>query len=635
MTKRLSAVPSYRFARNADAERNATARYDELLVRLPSGGTWTISSTGKAIWDLCDGTRDCDAIAGQLASRHFGDAAIIRRDVKEFLMELVGTGLLHRLPAQDDGPAALSGRGLARPSFDYADLRQILGEFDRRHPGVRVANAMNWADDGASFLTAKHCYRKLSIGVENGPLDHPNIEAALQLLQKWPLGAEQVKRTIIALHPVIDPKLGTGVDALLARSYCHSSEAPDMFGCIWSSINCPIMLAENIVHELGHQKLFAIGIYKESAGGFVTNPKDLAYSPFMECPRPITAVLHGVYAYAHVTELDRCLLAAEPNPRLVGRLKRRLQSNQKRLQDGIAQVSEFGRFDAMGHAFWNELVEWCEELCEHQLTARPLEPASALRSSHAARARVSREPIRVFVGSDLQQRRAELALEHSIRESCSMEYEITWMRRETSAVWRNWHKVAAGSAGQTLPWPTDFSCFRFTIPEAANFEGRAIYLDVDMIVRADLSELFTMDMAAPWMATVPCSAAMLINCEFFANSEWWPSIDEMKKRSWPINKYLRLLRQHEAFAELDGRWNCRDDQAVALDEDCKIVHYTTRSTQPWRPHPERMEYRPHPSIELEELWWTTYARACGAAAATSEQARRRRRGQAPSLGKAE
>ena len=95
-------------------------------------------------------------------------------------------------------------------------------------------------------------------------------------------------------------------------------------------------------------------------------------------------------------------------------------------------------------------------------------------------------------------------------------------------------------------WPTEFTCFRFAIPEAAGFRSRAIYLDVDMIALGDLRELFEQDMLKPWLVTPTCPAAMLIDCAYFETQEWWPRINDMKRSGWAMPEYGKTLIRHDA-----------------------------------------------------------------------------------------
>jgi hypothetical protein len=164
--------------------------------------------------------------------------------------------------------------------------------------------------------------------------------------------------------------------------------------------------------------------------------------------------------------------------------------------------------------------------------------------------------------------------------------------------------------GRILPgkgkgWATDFSCFRYAIPEVAGFRGRALYLDSDMLVLGDLRELAEVDMSHPWMITPGSSSVALIDCAWFADKDWWPRLTEMKQSGWNKSHYLGLLERHGAFGALSRHWNCLDGEGFH-PERTKLVHFTALETQPWLPYPERIRYRAHPRVELVESWWHHY-----------------------------
>ena len=97
--------------------------------------------------------------------------------------------------------------------------------------------------------------------------------------------------------------------------------------------------------------------------------------------------------------------------------------------------------------------------------------------------------IKMFIGSSSKGEDAdiEMAYEHSLRENCSEELTIEWMRQsdDPNSYWGCW---------QTHTWPTPFSGFRWGIAEFCNFEGRAIYTDCDMINFRDMKELWETDL---------------------------------------------------------------------------------------------------------------------------------------------
>src|SRR3569833_1294337 len=95
------------------------------------------------------------------------------------------------------------------------------------------------------------------------------------------------------------------------------------------------------------------------------------------------------------------------------------------------------------------------------------------------------DAIRIFVGcaarnEDLE---SQAVLEYTLTKYASKPLEIEWMRQSDDPA-SFWHGC------NTLGWVTPFSGFRYGIPERCNFDGRAIYMDSDMIVRDDIAKLW-------------------------------------------------------------------------------------------------------------------------------------------------
>ena len=101
---------------------------------------------------------------------------------------------------------------------------------------------------------------------------------------------------------------------------------------------------------------------------------------------------------------------------------------------------------------------------------------------------MANDPVKLFIGtsSNGEDAKIEMAYEHSIRKNCSRPVDITWMRQTTdeTSFWHGW---------ADKNWSTPFSGYRWGIPEACNFEGKAIYTDVDMINMRDMAELVDLE----------------------------------------------------------------------------------------------------------------------------------------------
>ena len=185
--------------------------------------------------------------------------------------------------------------------------------------------------------------------------------------------------------------------------------------------------------------------------------------------------------------------------------------------------------------------------------------------------------IKIFVGTSEGELIALKVLEFSIKRHTEHEVEVT--RIDNS-------HVPEPPDARFLPY-TNFSFGRFTIPHLANYQGRAIYLDSDMIVFKDISELWNTPFNNAKILTEEMnsltdeekvSAVMLMDCS---------------KLPWDINSIISGFGKDYDYEELmtmepllndgdikDGLvkgWNSLDH----FDEQTRLLHYTKIKTQPW------------------------------------------------------
>ena len=248
------------------------------------------------------------------------------------------------------------------------------------------------------------------------------------------------------------------------------------------------------------------------------------------------------------------------------------------------------------------------------------------------------DPIRIFVGTDKWQQAAgaELVLEHSIRQhSQRADIEITWMRtgdrgwkvsklggqQDGELTWRVGDAVDRGWVNNRS-WGTPFTGFRFAVPQLCQFEGRAIYLDADMLVLGDIADLWNEEIEET--RGLKCwgdlrTDVSVINCEFFgepggAPAADWPVIAEMKDSGWRAMDYLRMLHRMGAVDNrLDRMWNDCDGWGYERGENTQLIHYThVLHGQPYRPYdipyPKEFPYV-KTSKKAGLLWWDTYLQA--------------------------
>ena len=214
--------------------------------------------------------------------------------------------------------------------------------------------------------------------------------------------------------------------------------------------------------------------------------------------------------------------------------------------------------------------------------------------------------IKVFIATELGHEKAEKALEYSIRSSTNSEIQIFWMKNDVGETFSNWNKGRSHmrmNSGEG--WKTNFSCYRWAIPELCNFSGKAIYLDVDQLVIKDIAQMWDLDMQnkAVLSITPERTDVMLMDCSKF-NGEWWPRLSTMKPSGKHQKHYRCLVQNKDLIGHLDPIYNCLDGEGMS--DETRLIHYTKMSTQPWKPSPESMEYKAHKSPYLEGLWWRYY-----------------------------
>jgi mitochondrial fission protein ELM1 len=190
----------------------------------------------------------------------------------------------------------------------------------------------------------------------------------------------------------------------------------------------------------------------------------------------------------------------------------------------------------------------------------------------------SKTPVRIFVGTETAQARAERIFVWSIElvRDPSRTYEIYLM------------KELAGFDRRR--WLTGFTNYRFAIPDLAGGAGRAIFNDVDQIYLTDPGELFDLDMHEHGFLTIAenDSSVMLMDCKKMC-SVW--SIEQARHERKTV-----LLKQalgiKNLWGKLEPEWNARDEEYVSGKS--KVLHYTALHTQPWHPFPQEFVYQESP-----------------------------------------
>ena len=199
--------------------------------------------------------------------------------------------------------------------------------------------------------------------------------------------------------------------------------------------------------------------------------------------------------------------------------------------------------------------------------------------------------IRIFVGVSGNDEDLEFqsVLHYSLEKHASQPIDLTWMRlsRDPSSFWYSDPQCKLG--WNTEKWATPFSALRWGIPAACNFEGKAIYMDVDMISMADIAELWEQDISKGAMLSKPEAICVTM----YDNAKMQgvlPPIEEIKKPG-RYREIRRSVLSSGCIQRYTGNWNCLDmrkdkggEYRDLHDPDIKVLHFTQIPTQPHLRH---------------------------------------------------
>lgn len=191
----------------------------------------------------------------------------------------------------------------------------------------------------------------------------------------------------------------------------------------------------------------------------------------------------------------------------------------------------------------------------------------------------SESPVKVFIGTAQAQLLAAHVLAYSIDARTDAELEFVLL----SDLKRQYPQPAEQENRERTP----FSFQRFLIPEHCGYAGKAIYLDSDMLVFADILELWNTPMGdADLLSCAPMKSegrrphysVMLMDCECL---HW--NIDHIVRQldSGDLT-YDRLMNEMAIAANpkmgLDQHWNSLETFQAQFT---KLLHYTDMASQPW------------------------------------------------------
>jgi len=237
---------------------------------------------------------------------------------------------------------------------------------------------------------------------------------------------------------------------------------------------------------------------------------------------------------------------------------------------------------------------------------------------------MNKEHIKVFIGSGEASRIERKVLIHSLRKNSQRDMDIYVFNGTHNAIELNDEEPFIAPLSLKLKYQntTEFSLYRFLIPEICNYQGRAIYVDSDTICLRDIAELFETPMNGADFLTKKGSYAhrgsnlwglsvMLFDCDK-CRFDLKTIFDEIGQGLYTYPDFSRMselfLSYHQYnIGEMNPNWNVFD----YWDNNTSLIHYTNLYTQPWK-------FSNHP---YGELWFEYFKEARESGLITEEDIR--------------
>lgn len=185
--------------------------------------------------------------------------------------------------------------------------------------------------------------------------------------------------------------------------------------------------------------------------------------------------------------------------------------------------------------------------------------------------------IPIYIGTEEAQQLPTEVLKHSILSRTQQSVEFVEMNRIASKLQQKMY--------------TGFSFYRFSVPEQMHFQGRAIYLDADIISLCDINELFTLDMGEhKVLARIRgeerpvqrrYTSVLLFQCDRLTHWKWDRLCEEANAAEAAYKAMMWAKPDcpyYGDYGDLPPPFNHLNQ----YDERTKILHYTHVKFQPWK-----------------------------------------------------
>ncbi len=220
--------------------------------------------------------------------------------------------------------------------------------------------------------------------------------------------------------------------------------------------------------------------------------------------------------------------------------------------------------------------------------------------------------LRIFIGWDSRFPEPADVLRYSLQKHSSIPLDIRYLKLDELQLARQHDPLAS----------TEFTYSRFLVPHLCGFQGKAIFMDNDMLCLGDIKELDDLDMTGLALRVVkhdysPSNTVKMYGCpQTNYPRKNWSSLMLMncaKLKLWTkqvvetqTGAYLHRFQDipDEQIGEIPNTWNTLD----WMDETTKLIHYTNGG--PWF---KEYENHPHAGIWYQYRDEHSAARAAEAA----------------------
>jgi hypothetical protein len=196
-------------------------------------------------------------------------------------------------------------------------------------------------------------------------------------------------------------------------------------------------------------------------------------------------------------------------------------------------------------------------------------------------------PIRIYVASSVSEALPIKVLEYSIRQHASTTVTVTPLCNACI-------QIPKPRAPENQP-RTPFSFQRFLIPQVCGYAGHAIYLDSDMLVFKDITDLWRRPLGhANVLAAYSTSASgrkpqysvMLMDC---SQLRWniREIVDQLDAGTLSYEQLMYEFSLASARADIEPNWNSLE---AYKEGETALLHYTDMNTQPWVSHLNPLGY---------------------------------------------